>query len=60
MTDKTEITKKKVALVTGSSSGIDYETALLFARNGFDTFASMHNIDKSKQITEIAKKENLP
>jgi NAD(P)-dependent dehydrogenase (short-subunit alcohol dehydrogenase family) len=41
MTDKTEITKKKVALVTGSSSGIGYVTALLFARNGFDTFASM-------------------
>lgn len=59
MTEKTDMIKKNVALVTGTSSGIGYETALLLARNGFDTFASMRNIYKSKQITEIAKKENL-
>ena len=52
--------KKKVALVTGSSSGIGYETALLLARNGFDTFATMRNMNKSKQITEVSKRENLP
>lgn len=52
--------KKKVALVTGSSSGIGYETALLLARNGFDTFASMRNMSKSKEITEVSKRENLP
>jgi NAD(P)-dependent dehydrogenase (short-subunit alcohol dehydrogenase family) len=27
--------EKNVALVTGSSSGIGFETALLLARNGF-------------------------
>ncbi len=52
--------KKKVALVTGSSSGIGYETALLLARNGFDTFATMRNMNKSKKITEVSKRENLP
>ena len=41
MTEKIEMPKKKVAGLTGSSSGIGYETALLFARNGFDTFATM-------------------
>lgn len=51
---------KKVALVTGSSSGIGYETALLLARNGYDTFATMRNMNKSKQITEVSKRENLP
>ena len=51
---------KKVALVTGSSSGIGYETALLLARNGFDTFATMRNMNKSKEITEVSKRENLP
>ena len=50
----------KVALVTGSSSGIGYETALLLARNGFDTFATMRNMNKSKEITEVSKKEDLP
>jgi NAD(P)-dependent dehydrogenase (short-subunit alcohol dehydrogenase family) len=60
MTDKIGITKKKVAIVTGSSSGIGYQTALLLARNGFDTFATMRNLNKSKEITEVAKKENLP
>jgi NAD(P)-dependent dehydrogenase (short-subunit alcohol dehydrogenase family) len=52
--------KRGVALVTGSSSGIGYETALILARNGFDTYATMRNLSKSKEITEVAKKENLP
>ena len=60
MAEKIGMAKKKVALVTGSSSGIGYETALLLARNGFDTFATMRNMNKSKEITEVAKKENLP
>ena len=60
MTEKVGMDKKKVALVTGSSSGIGYETALLLARNGFDTFATMRNMNKSKQITEVSKRENLP
>ena len=60
MTEKIEKTKKKVAVVTGSSSGIGYETALLLARNGFDTFATMRNMNKSKEITDVSKKENLP
>ena len=60
MTEKIGRAKKKVALVTGSSSGIGYETALLLARNGFDTFATMRNMNKSKEITEVSKRENLP
>jgi NAD(P)-dependent dehydrogenase (short-subunit alcohol dehydrogenase family) len=51
---------EKVAVVTGSSSGIGYETALLLARTGFHTYASMHNLEKSKNITEISNIENLP
>jgi NAD(P)-dependent dehydrogenase (short-subunit alcohol dehydrogenase family) len=46
--------------VTGSSSGIGFETALLLARTGFHTYASMRNFEKSKNITEIAETENLP
>ncbi|MFL6367333.1 MAG: SDR family oxidoreductase [Nitrososphaeraceae archaeon] len=51
---------QKVAVVTGSSSGIGFETALLLARSGFHTYASMRNLGKSKNITEITNKEKLP
>src|ERR687896_1591586 len=53
-----EITR--VAVVTGSSSGIGFETALLLARSGFHTYATMRNLEKSKSITEIANTEKLP
>jgi NAD(P)-dependent dehydrogenase (short-subunit alcohol dehydrogenase family) len=49
-----------VAVVTGSSSGIGFETALTLARNGFYTYATMRNLEKSKNITEIANIEKLP
>lgn len=51
---------KKVALVTGSSSGIGYETSLILARNGFITYATMRNLDKSENMKLTAAKENLP
>jgi NAD(P)-dependent dehydrogenase (short-subunit alcohol dehydrogenase family) len=37
----------KVAIVTGSSSGIGYETSLLLARNQIKTYATMRNMSKS-------------
>ena len=49
-----------VAVVTGSSSGNGFETSLLLAKNGFYTYATMRNLDKSTRIREIAKKDNLP
>ncbi len=49
----------KVALVTGSSSGIGYETSLALARDGYQTFASMRDINKGQKLKEIAKNENL-
>jgi NAD(P)-dependent dehydrogenase (short-subunit alcohol dehydrogenase family) len=50
----------KTAVVTGSSTGIGFETALLLARSGFHTYASMRDLKKSKNIAEIANTENLP
>jgi len=50
----------KVAVVTGSSSGIGFETSLALARNGFHTFATMRNLESSKIIAERATTENLP
>ena len=43
-----------------AQSGIGFETALLLARNGFHTYASMRNLEKSKRITEIANTEKVP
>src|ERR1041385_705103 len=53
-------TNHKVAVVTGSSSGIGYETSLMLARNGFLTYATMRNLNKSENIKVVATKENLP
>ena len=50
---------EKVALVTGSSSGIGLETSLALARNGFHTFASMRDIDKCEKIKRIIEEEDL-
>ncbi len=50
---------EKVAIVTGSSSGIGYETALKLARDGFYTFATVRDSKKAEKILQIAKKENL-
>ena len=50
----------QIALVTGSSTGIGFETSLALARNGFHTYATMRNLDKSGKIMEIASNESLP
>jgi short-subunit dehydrogenase len=52
--------KEKIALVTGCSTGIGYITSLTLARNGFYTYATMRNLDKSSNIKEISSKESLP
>ncbi len=50
--------KKKVAIVTGSSSGIGLETSLLLAKSGFYTYATIRNLDKStKVINNLKQKE---
>jgi NAD(P)-dependent dehydrogenase (short-subunit alcohol dehydrogenase family) len=52
--------KHSVAVVTGSSSGIGFETSLLLARSGFYTYATMRNINRSEPLLDIAKKDTLP
>jgi NAD(P)-dependent dehydrogenase (short-subunit alcohol dehydrogenase family) len=51
---------KNVAIVTGSSTGIGYETSLILARNGFITYATMRNLNKAENIKSVATKESLP
>ena len=50
---------EKVAVVTGTSSGIGFETSLALAREGYFTYATMRDTTKSNKIKEIAQKENL-
>jgi NAD(P)-dependent dehydrogenase (short-subunit alcohol dehydrogenase family) len=52
--------KKAVAVVTGSSSGIGYETSLLLAKNGFFSYATMRSLDKSNKIINLKQNRKLP
>jgi NAD(P)-dependent dehydrogenase (short-subunit alcohol dehydrogenase family) len=51
---------QRVAIVTGSSSGIGYATSLLLAKKGFYTYASVRDINKSVSLQSIADAERLP
>lgn len=51
---------QKVAVVTGSSTGIGYETSLALANNGYFTYATVRDIQKSKEIERIAHVKNIP
>jgi len=51
---------EKIALVTGSSSGIGFETSLALARDGYFTYATMRDLSKSGEIQKIVEDEGLP
>ena len=50
---------EKIAVVTGTSTGIGFETALALAREGYYTYATMRDTTKSQKIKELGQKENL-
>ena len=58
--DKEKKEEQKVAIVTGSSSGIGQEIALTLARNDFLTYATMRNHLKGEYLKSIVDKEKLP
>jgi len=49
-----------LVLITGTSKGIGYETALAFARAGNNVLATMRSPARSPQLAEVAGRENLP
>jgi NAD(P)-dependent dehydrogenase (short-subunit alcohol dehydrogenase family) len=51
---------QKVAVITGSSSGIGLESALILARNGYTTYATMRSSDKDTSIKAVVQNEGLP
>ncbi len=50
---------QKVAIITGSSSGIGYETAFALAENGWMTYATMRDTKKQNSLLDRAEAKNL-
>jgi len=49
-----------IAVVTGTSTGIGYATALHLTANGYRVFAGMRNLAKAGPLREDARKADLP
>ncbi len=47
-------------LITGTSKGIGFETALAFGRSGHTVHATMRNPSQSPELAETAMREKLP
>ena len=50
----------KIAVVTGTSTGIGLATSLHLAQNGYRVFAGMRNLDKAEALRSATKTRNLP
>lgn len=46
-------------LITGSSTGVGFESAILFALKGYKVYATMRNLDKAEELKRRADSENL-
>lgn len=49
-----------VVLVTGTSTGIGFATAVAFGRAGHDVYATMRHPDRAPELASTAAKEKLP
>ncbi len=47
-------------IVTGTSTGLGFATAVSMARAGHDVYATMRNLDKAGDIRSITEQEDLP
>jgi len=50
---------KKNILITGTSTGVGYECAQLFAQEGYKVYATMRNLDKATDLKEKIKEHDL-
>lgn len=50
---------KKNILITGTSTGVGFESAILFAKNGFKVYASMRNTAKADELKSKIQENNL-
>ena len=50
---------KKTVLITGTSTGVGYECALLFAQQGYRVYATMRNLDKATPLQTAAEEAGV-
>ena len=50
----------KIAVVTGTSTGIGFATSLHLSRNGYRVFAGMRNLAKADDLKKAVEQESLP
>lgn len=50
---------KKNILITGTSTGVGFESALVFAKNNVKVYATMRNLAKAESLKKIIQEENL-
>lgn len=50
---------KRVVLITGTSTGLGLETALLFAEQGFIVYATMRDLSKKEALLGAAEQRNV-
>ncbi len=50
---------KKIAVITGTSSGLGLELALLLAKHDYYVYATMRNLDKQDVLLNRAKSESI-
>lgn len=49
----------KVAIITGASSGFGLLTSIELAKNGYQTIATMRDLNRQQQLLELAHKEGV-
>src|SRR5882672_3328140 len=47
-------------LITGTSSGIGFQTAIVLGRAGHRVYATMRNLERGAALRELVEKEHLP
>lgn len=50
---------EKNVLITGTSTGVGLETAILFAKNGYKVWATMRNLEKAEVLKKTIEEERL-
>ncbi|MEJ7319356.1 SDR family NAD(P)-dependent oxidoreductase, partial [Staphylococcus epidermidis] len=48
---------KKIALITGYSTGLGLETASLLAKNGYKVYATMRHLEKQDALIQLSQQD---